>query len=126
MISGVVGAVVLTLVSLTAVVFIVVVMGRKVQKWKAELAQRSVESPERSGTIELGQAAGQKGTKEKAYEYACVKSSATGRQALYQELDVRTQDYVSVYDQLRGEREETYQELDSRSSEEEHHYQSVN
>ena len=84
MVSGVVGAVVLTLVSLTAVVIIVVVLGRKVQKRNAEGAQRRAESPERSGTIELGRAAGEKGTKEKAYEFAHVESSATGREALYQ------------------------------------------
>ena len=84
MVSGVVGAVVLTLVSLTAVVIIVVVLGRKVLNQNAEVTQRRAESPERSGTVELGWAAGEKGGKEKANEFVHVKSSATGREALYQ------------------------------------------
>ena len=43
-----------------------------------------------------------------------------GRAVLYQGLDVGTLDYVSEYTELRGG---TYQELDLKSREEEHHYQ---
>ena len=59
------------------------------------------------------------GTADHTYEYVNDESSTEGRGALYQGLDVMTQDYVSVYEQLRGG---TYQELDCQSREEEHHY----
>ena len=52
------------------------------------------------------------------YDDVCID----GRAVLYQGLDVGTQDYVSMYTQLRGG---TYQELDPRGREEEHHYQKV-
>ena len=43
-----------------------------------------------------------------------------GRAVLYQGLDVKTLDYASEYTELRGG---TYQELDLKGREEEHHYQ---
>lgn len=117
MVSGVVGAFVLTLISLVAVVVIVVVLWRRVQRRSlTELTQRRVESLERSDTTEVGQAAGVKGANEEAVAF--------GREALYQQLDERTQDYCSVYAQLT--RGDTYQELNPWSREMEHHYQTVN
>ena len=57
--------------------------------------------------------------KEYIYSYVDVENSAEGKETQYQELDVKAQDYVSVYTQLSGG---TYQELDLHSREE-HHYQ---
>ena len=59
---------------------------------------------------------------EEVYNYAVVNAytSIDGRATLYQELDVGTLDYVSMYTQLRGR---TYEELDLKGREEEHHYQ---
>ena len=62
-------------------------------------------------------------TKDYTYEYVIEAHSTVERGALYQGLNVETQDYVSVYEQLRGK---TYQELDCQGKEEEHQYQKAN
>ena len=82
---------------------------RKVQKERGK-------SQERSNSIEVGGAI--VNTFDVVYDDICID----GRAVLYQGLDVGTQDYVSVYTQLRGG---TYQELDPRRREEEHHYQKL-
>ena len=66
----------------------------------------------------------EEGTKKvHTYDVVGDDTSIDGRAALYQGLDVGTLDYVSEYTQLRGR---TYQELDLRGREEEHHYQRAN
>lgn len=61
-------------------------------------------------------------TKDRPNDSVHVESSNERREALYQGLDVGTQDYESMYTQLRGG---TDQELDPRGREEEHHDQRV-
>ena len=76
-----------------------------------------------SSTIEVGRATEEEeGTKDHTYDVVDEESSTEKKAALYQELDVGTQDYVSVYTQLGGG---TYQELDPRGKKEEHHYQTA-
>ena len=78
---------------------------------------------ERSGIIELGGAtAKEEGKEVHIYDVVGDDTSIDGRAVLYQGLDVGTQDYVSMYTELRGG---TYQELDLKGREEEHHYQTV-
>ena len=76
-----------------------------------------------NGTIQIGQTAEEEHSNDYTYEYVNDESSTEGRVAMYQELVARTQDYLSVYNQLSGE---TYQELDSQGREHEHHYQRAN
>ena len=66
----------------------------------------------------------EEGTK-KVHTYDLVGGdiSIEGRAVVYQGMDVGTLDYVTEYTQLRGG---TYQELDLRGREEEHHYQRAN
>ena len=78
-----------------------------------------VQTPEVAGELTEEQ----DGTKDYTYEYVIEGNSTIGRGLLYQGLNVETQDYVSVYEQLRGE---TYQELDCQGREAEHHYQKTN
>ena len=61
----------------------------------------------------------EEGAEEHIYDVV-GDTTINGREVLYQGLDVGTQDYVSMYTQLRGG---TYQELDTWGREEEHHYQ---
>ena len=71
----------------------------------------------------MRQTAEEENTNDYTYEYVNDESSPHRRVAVYQELVARTQDYLSVYNQLSGE---TYQELDSQGREHEHHYQRAN
>ena len=59
-------------------------------------------------------------TEVHTYDVVCDDTSIDGRVVLYQELNTGNLDYVSEYSQLRGR---TYQELDLKGREEEHHYQ---
>ena len=116
----VVVSVLLTLLGLTAGVIIGVVLGRRIQEGKGKLYQRQGESQERSGTTnEVGGATETDDAEHHISEDVDDATFTNGRVVLYQGLDVGTQDYVSVYTQLRGG---TYQELDPRGREEEHHY----
>ena len=118
-ISSVVGSTVLVLLGLTVVLVIMVVLGRRALKRRAEHTQsRGISSSlEKNGTIRE-----KEDGKAKAYGVVVYdKSSAIGTEALYQEL-VGAQEYASVYAQLRGA---TYQELNPQSREEEHTYQSA-
>ena len=54
------------------------------------------------------------------YDVVSDDTSIEGRVVLYQGLDVGTQDYVREYNELK---ERTYQELDLKRREKEHHYQ---
>ena len=71
-------------------------------------------------TIQIGKTVDEEHSNDHTYEYVNDESST---EPSYQELVARTQDYLSVYNQLSGE---TYQELDSQGREHEHHYQSAN
>ena len=84
----------------------------------AEPQWKDGETQERSGIMELG------GATEEAevhtYAVVGVDTSIDGRAVLYQGLDVGTPDHMNVYNELKGG---TYQELDLKGREEEHHYQ---
>ena len=115
--------VILTL--LTAGVAIAVVLVKRIRQQRKEApAQRDGTSQEKSTGIPqvVGSGEEEEGTKDHSYDFVYNKSTTEGRVALYQELDVGTQDYMSVYTQLGGR---TYQELDPRGREKEHQYQGV-
>ena len=121
--AGVTVLVLLTLLGLTAGVAAGVVLTRRALK-KRKHPEGNGETQERSGIIELGGATvKEEGTELHIYDVVGDDTSIDGRAELYQGLDVGTQDYVSMYTQLRGG---TYQELDRKGREEEHHYQTVN
>ena len=123
----------LTLLSLTAGIAVGVVRRRRGQGRKRKLAENITESQEMSNVIEVSMTTPQlsqpqhhleeeEGTKDHTYDVVDEESTTVGREAVYQSLDVSTQDYVSVYNQLGGG---TYQELDTQGKEEEHHYQAM-
>ena len=113
---------VLVLLGLTAGVATGVVLRRRALK-KEEFPEINAQTQERSGIIELGGATVKEGgTEVHIYDVVGDDTSIDGRAELYQGLDVGTQDYVSMYTQLRGG---TYQELNLKGREEEHHYQTV-
>ena len=72
-------------------------------------------TPPKSGRTEFHRAA-----EVHIYDDVGDDTSIDGRAVLYQGLDVGTLDYVSEYTELRGG---TYQELDFKGREKEHHYQ---
>ena len=101
-----------------------VLLGRKAHK-KRMLSQRN--APQQKGSITRSSKAEKEdeGTEVHTYDVVGDDISIDGRVAMYQELntrnlDVGTLDYVSEYAKLRGK---TYQELDLKGREEEHHYQ---
>ena len=108
--------VLLALLALTAGVATGVVLARRALK-KRKHTEGNGETQEKTGIIEMSGA-----TEEEVHNYANmnVYTSIDGRAMPYQELDVDTPDYVNVYNELKGG---TYQELDLKSREEEHHYQ---
>ena len=80
-------------------------------------------SQQSSDSAGIGRAeAEEKGAEDHTYDVV-GDTTINGREVLYQGLDVGTQDCVGVYTQLRGG---TYQELETWSREEEHHYQRTN
>ena len=122
-VAGAAAAFLLILTLLTAGIVVLVVLRRAKQT-----AQGRQGSTTKNAKYQLNKdtAAATKewdGTADHTYDYVNDEGCTEGRGALYQGLDVRTQDYVSVYEQLRGG---TYQELDCRSREEEHHYHRAN
>ena len=90
---------------------------------KRNLPNRNGEPIDRNGTIEKGRATEEEGTLYHIYDTMDDESSIDGREAVYQELDVGTQDYMSVYAELR---KEIYQEVDPQGMEKEHYYQKLN
>ena len=119
-IAGVmVASVLLALLSLTAGISIGVVLGRKVQRRKVEIPQGQGAPQERIGSTNVTE---EDGTKNYTYYNVGDDTSIDGRVVLYQGLDVGTLDYVGEYTKLRGG---TYQELDLKGREEEHHYQTT-
>ena len=96
------------------------VLRRRAQRRNDRTPERKDESQEMNSTTEVGGTTEQEeGTKVHTYSFVFEGSSTEGRAAMYQGLDVGTQDYVRVYTQLGGG---TYQELDPRGREVEHHY----
>ena len=110
--------VLLTLLVFTAAIATGVALRRRALK-KRKHPEGNGETQERSGIIELGGATVEEESTE-VHTYDVV--SHDGRAVLYQGLNVGTLDYVSEYTELRGG---TYQELDLKGREEEHHYQRV-
>ena len=114
--------VLLTLLGLTSGAATGVVLRRRALK-KEDFPQVNAQTQERSGIIELsGGTLEEEGTEVHIYDVVGDDTSIDGRAELYQGLDVGIQDYVSMYTHLRGG---TYQELDLKEREEEHHYQMV-
>ena len=100
----------------------VVMLGRRAHKkgirpLKNEKYQQKSDNTKCGGATE-----GEKRAEVHIYDDDYDDTCIDGRAVLYQGLDVGTQDYASVYTQLRRE---IYQELDPRGREEEHHYQRV-
>ena len=125
--AGVVMAFLIILVVFIVGVVCRVAIGRKEQGRNRGAAQRmgiSQESSRAIGTTQEVEATEEEeeNTNDRPNDSVHDESSNERREALYQGLDVGTQDYVSMYTQLRGG---TYQELDPRGREEEHHYQRV-
>ena len=110
--AGAVVAFLLLTLLIAGIIVGAVLLGRA--KRKVGLSQSNM-TPPKSGRTEIHRAA-------EVHIYDVVgddNTSIDGRAGLYQWLDVGTQDYVSMYTQLKGG---TYQELDLKSREEEHHY----
>ena len=95
-----------------------VLLGRKAHK-KRILSQNVLQQ---KGSITRSSKAAkeEEGTEVHIYDVVGDDTSIDGIAVLYQGLDVGTLDYVSEYTELRGG---TYQELDLKGREEEHHYQ---
>ena len=114
-----VASVLLTLLGLTAGLSIGVVLRRKVQRRKRDTPQSQGASQERIGSTNATE---EDGTKNYTYYNVDANTSIDGSAVLYQGLNVGTLDYVGEYTELRRG---TYQELDLKSREEEHHYQTT-
>ena len=122
-VAGVVVAFLLLTLLIAGIIVGVVVLRRRAYK-RGMHPQSIVKHQQKRGDTKYGRATeGEKGAEVHTYDVVNDDTSIDGRAVLYQGLDVGTQDYVSVYNQLRGA---TYQELDPRSREEEHHYQRAN
>ena len=122
--AGVMLLVLLTLLGFIAAIATGVALRRRALK-KRKHTEGNGETQERSGIIELqlGEATvEEEGTEVHTYDVVGHDTSIDGRAVLYQGLDVGTLNYVSEYTELRGG---TYQELDLKGREEEHHYQRV-
>ena len=120
--AGMMLLVLLTLLGFTAAIATGVALRRRALK-KRKHPEGNGDTQERSGIIELGGATVEKeGTDFHTYDVVSHDTSIDERAVLYQGLDVGTLDYVSEYTELRGG---TYQELDLKGREEEHHYQRV-
>ena len=120
--AGVILLVLLTLLGFIAAIATGVALRRRALK-KRKHPEGNGETQERSGIIELaGATVEEEGTEVHTYDVVGHDTSMDGRAVLYQGLDVGTLDYVSEYTELRGR---TYQELDLKGREEEHHYQRV-
>ena len=110
----------LSLLTLTAGVISMAVLRRRAQRRNDRTPERKDESQEMNSATEVGGTTEQEeGTKVHTYSFVFEGSSTEGRSAMYQGLDVGTQDYVRVYTQLGGG---TYQELDPQGRKVEHHY----
>ena len=119
-VAGAVVAFLLLTLLIAAIIVGVVLLGRKAHK-KETTPQRRVQHQQNSSIIKCGRSTEeQKGKEVHIYDAVSNDAPIDGRAELYQGLDVGTLDYVGEYTELRGG---TYQELDLKSREEEHHYQ---
>ena len=118
--AGMMLLVLLILLGFTAAIAPGVALRRRALK-KRKHPEGNGETQERSGIIELGGATvEEEGTEVQTYDVVSHGTSIDERAVLYQGLDEGTLNYVSEYTELRGG---TYQELDLKGREEEHHYQ---
>ena len=117
--AGAVLAFLLLTLLIAGIIVGAVLLGRKAHK-KRMLSQRN--APQQKGSITKSSKAAKedKGTEVHTYDVVGDDTSIDGRVTMYQELNTGNLDYVSEYAKLRGR---TYQELDLKSREEEHHYQ---
>ena len=129
-VAGVLVSVLLLLVLLIAGVVIGMVIWRRVCRTQAlgKASKKTAEQQNENMAVQTPEVAGESieekdCTNDHTYDYVIKAGSTIGRGPLYQELNVETQDYVSVYEQLRRG---TYQELDCQGREAEHQYQKVN
>ena len=119
-VAGAVVAFLLLTLLIAAIIVGVVLLGRKAHK-KETPPQRIVQHQQNSSITKCGRSTEeQKGKEVHIYDAVSDDAPIDGRAVLYQGLDVGTLDYVGEYTELRGG---TYQELDLKSREEEHHYQ---
>ena len=120
--AGVMLLVLLTFLGFIAAIATGVALRRRALK-KRKHPEGNGDTQERSGIIELGGATVEEGgTEVHTYDVVNKDTSIDRRAVLYQGLDVGILHYVSEYTELRGG---TYQELDLKGREEEHHYQRV-
>ena len=118
--AGAVVAFLLLTLLIAGIIVGAVLLGRKAHK-KEMPPQRRVQHQQNSSITKCGRATEeQKGKEVHIYDVVNDDVPIDGRAVLYQGLDLGTLDYVSEYTELRGG---TYQELDLKSREEEHHYQ---
>ena len=118
--AGAVVAFLLLTLIIAGVVVGAVLLGRKAHK-KETPPQRRVQHQQNSSITKCGRATEeQKGKEVHIYDAVSDDAPIDGRAVLYQGLDVKTLNYMSEYTELRGG---TYQELDLKGREEEHHYQ---
>ncbi len=97
-----------------------VLLGRKAHK-KETPPQRRVKHQQNSSITKFGRVTEeQKGKEVHIYDVVSDDAPTDGRAVLYQGLNVKTLNYASEYTEVRGG---TYQELDLKGREEEHHYQ---
>ena len=119
-VAGVVVAFLLLTLLIAGIIVGVVVLRRRAYK-RGMPSERNVRQQQKTADTAFSRATeGEKGTDVHTYDVVYDGTCTDGRVVLYQGLDVSTQDYVYMYTQLRGG---TYQELDPRGREEEHHYQ---
>ena len=111
-VAGTVVAILLLMLLIAGIIVGAVLLGRA--KRKVTLSQSNM-IPPKSGRTEIHRAA-----EVHIYDDVGDDTSIDGSAVLYQGLDVGTLDYVSMYTELRGG---TYQELDLKGREKEHHYQ---
>ena len=118
--GAVVAFLLLTLLIAGIIVGAVLLVRRAHRKRVHVVSQRN--APQQKGSITRSSKAAkeEESTEFHTYDVVCNDTSIDGRVVLYQGLDVGTLNYVSEYTELRGG---TYQELDLKSREEEHHYQ---
>ena len=117
--AGAVVAFLLLTLLIAGIIVGAVLLRRKAHK-KRMLSQRNALQQKGSITKSSKAAKEDEGTEVHTYDVVSDDTSIDRRVVLYQELNTRNPDYVSEYTKLRGR---TYQELDLKSTEEEHHYQ---
>ena len=120
--AGAVVAFLLLTLLIAGIIVGVVLLGRKTHKKEFEMpTQERVKHQQNSSITKFGRVTEeQKGKEVHIYDVVSDDAPTDGRAVLYQGLDVKTLNYASEYTELRGG---TYQELDLKGREEEHHYQ---